>query len=255
VWRLFTHVAGLTVLAATGAGQCQEAGRLLGRVHRALWERDHDFRSRRPAVHDTPRHLQALERAASAHRDHRLWAQIGPVADAILERGARLDLDPALPRRVVHGDPKISNVIFDPAGPAICLVDLDTFARMPLAFELGDALRSWCNPAGEEGPAQLRLDFAEASLQGYLGGVGSLPGHDELLAIPRHLHVIALELAARFCADALEERYFGWDRERFSSAAHHNLLRARVQLELAAQVEPQLGALEGLVRSALAAPA
>ncbi len=44
----------------------------------------------------------------------------------------------------------------------------------------------------------------------------------EKLAITRR---IATELAMRFAADALNERYFGWDRARFPAAGEHNLLR------------------------------
>ena len=36
------------------------------------------------------------------------------------------------------------------ADRALCLIDLDTLAHMPVALELGDALRSWCNPATED---------------------------------------------------------------------------------------------------------
>jgi hypothetical protein len=46
------------------------------------------------------------------------------------------------------------------------------------------------------------------------------------------VEVISLELAARFLADALQESYFGWNRERFSSAGEHNLVRARGQWSL-----------------------
>ena len=63
-------------------------------------------------------------------------------------------LVPPLPqtaRRHVHGDLKISNLLFrrEPLA-GVCLVDLDTFAKGSMAFELGDAMRSWCNPLGED---------------------------------------------------------------------------------------------------------
>ena len=54
--------------------------------------------------------------------------------------------------------------------------------------------------------------------------------HDSLAdAIPN----IALELAARFARDALEERYFAWDADAFAHAWQHNLQRARGQISLA----------------------
>ncbi|MBL8945157.1 MAG: hypothetical protein JNK45_18470, partial [Myxococcales bacterium] len=45
-----------------------------------------------------------------------------------------------------------------------------------------------------------------------------------------------LELAARFAADALRERYFGWDASRFPARGEHNLVRAKGQWSLHAQV-------------------
>ena len=65
----------------------------------------------------------------------------------------------------------------------------------------------------------------------------------ERRALPAGLETIALELSARFCADALRESYFGWDSARFGSRGEHNLVRARSQLSLAASVRRQRGAL------------
>lgn len=251
IWRLLTFVEGETVERAESPARCRSAGELLGRFHRALLELRHDFRHRRLGVHDTRRHLAALEAALAARRDHRAFAEVEPVGLAILEGARRLVLPDGLPERVVHGDPKISNVIFAPGGEARCLCDLDTVSRMPIAVELGDALRSWCSPQGEEVEGPFSLAFARAALEGYLAGLGPLP-HEELAPIPRTTLVIAVELAARFCRDALEESYFGWDPTRFSSACEHNLARARAQLALARSLEATLGELEAVVRTCAA---
>ena len=54
----------------------------------------------------------------------------------------------------MHGDPKISNLMFArDSDRGLCLIDLDTLGPMPIALELGDALRSWCNPAAEDARA------------------------------------------------------------------------------------------------------
>lgn len=244
VWRLMTWIEGEMLLRADGPARCREAGRLLGRFHRALWNLEHDFCGARPGVHDTARHLAALEEATRSHRGHRLYDRIAPVADAILE--AARDLAPlaGLPGRVVHGDPKISNVIFAPDGRAVCLIDLDTLARMPLAVELGDAFRSWCHPRGEDEEGLFVLSRFEAGLGGWAGAVGDRLTPDERAAVVPAVETVALELAARFCRDAFEESYFGWDRGRFASAAEHNLQRARAQLGLARSIRAQRADLE-----------
>jgi hypothetical protein len=47
---------------------------------------------------------------------------------------------------------------------------------------------------------------------------------------------VAVELAARFCVDAFEDRYFGWDPARFPSRREHNRVRAVGQLQLARRI-------------------
>jgi hypothetical protein len=127
----------------------------------------------------------------------------------------------------------------------VCLIDLDTVARAPVALELGDALRSWCNPAGEDSlQAHFLMARYEAALQGYRRGAAGFLLADEWQAVPAATLSIALELAARFAADALNESYFGWDRKRFETASEHNLQRARAQLTLAGDIAAQLAALK-----------
>ena len=62
------------------------------------------------------------------------------------------------------------------------------------------------------------------------------------------LERIALELAARFARDALEESYFGFD-PAFGGRGEHNLLRARGQAALARSVAANRSTLEAVVRS------
>ena len=247
-WRALTCIEGQTLLQVDSPARCAEAGALLGRFHAALWSCPHRFRHRRLGVHDTARHLATLREALDRRTAHRLYADVTPVGQTILAEAEQVGISGDLPLRVVHGDPKISNVIFGPDGAALALVDLDTLARMPLPVELGDALRSWCAPAGEEQEGPFDLALYRAALDGYAGGAGDRPTEAERAAIPDGVALIAVELAARFCADALLESYFGWDRSRFGSAAEHNLARARSQLFLARDVRRRLDEMRRVAR-------
>lgn len=253
VWRILTWLDGTTKARVESAADARTAAALLARFHAALADLDHVFAARRLGVHDTARHLRVLEVALETHGDHRLYADVAPLGREILERSSPLlDLS-GLPDRIVHGDPKITNVLFDAAtGEARALVDLDTIAPMKLPHELGDALRSWSNPSGEDA-TEVRFDGAvfQAALEGY--GSARLPDltREELEAIAPGTRLIILELAARFAADALNESYFGWDRARFATRGEHNLLRARAQLLLARDFDRQAAALEQVARRAL----
>lgn len=239
VWRALTWVGDRTITAITHPDEAASAGALVGRFHAALADLAWDFRNPRKGVHDTARHAAALERALAEHPHHPLRAEVEALAVTLLDRWERLAHElPALPSRVVHGDLKISNVRF--LGPAAhALVDLDTLQRDTLGAELGDALRSWCGTAGEESPAAtFDLDVLAAALHGYAEGSREAPPTDvEWDAVVPSVVRITNELAMRFAADALAESYFGWDPQRFARSGEQQLLRARGQAALAAEVE------------------
>jgi Ser/Thr protein kinase RdoA (MazF antagonist) len=232
VWRMLTHVAGVCRNALETAGQARAAGELLGRFHRALDGLEHRFATARLGVHDTPRHLAALERALTTHRSHPGYGAIAPLGRDILSRARELPTLAETPDRVVHGDPKINNIIFaHDSDTARCLIDLDTLGPMPLPLELGDAFRSWCNP-GSEDTADTAFDLAlfGAAVEGYAAASRGFIDETEWQGIVPATMTILVELAARFCADALEERYFGWNPTRFPSHSEHNRIRAAGQL-------------------------
>jgi Ser/Thr protein kinase RdoA (MazF antagonist) len=234
-WRLLTWLPGVTRAALSTPAQAAAAGRLLARFHRALDGCYHLFSSPRLGVHDTPRHLQRLRDALASHASHARFAEVEPVATEILAMAAGLPPVPATPDRVVHGDPKINNMLFDPdSGEGIALVDLDTVGRMPLPLELGDAFRSWCNPGGENQRRGIfSAELFRGGLKGYATHAAGWITPDEIAAIVPATLTIIVELAARFCADALYENYFGWDPSRFASRSEHNQVRAMGQLTLA----------------------
>jgi Ser/Thr protein kinase RdoA (MazF antagonist) len=241
VWRVLTHMEGVSYDVIGSAAQARAAGGLVGRFHRALDDFNFPFVGQRTGVHDTPAHLLRLQTALGEHSQHRLFAEVEPLAAAILEAAAGLPPLPQMPDRTGHGDLKFNNILFSSAASAsaepLCLVDLDTVGGVSLAFELGDAWRSWCNRSGENNPsASFDFSIFEASLAGYCQGLGRPPTQLERRALLLGLDWVSVELASRFAADALNESYFGWDPTRFPGRGEHNLLRARGQFSLHAAV-------------------
>ena len=237
VWRVLTHMDGISYDVIGSPYQARAAGNLVGRFHRALDDFRYPFVVLRTGVHDTPAHLQRLRDAVTQHTQHRLFSEVAPLATAILEATARLPPLPQMPDRTGHGDLKFNNILFSGAAATpdepLCLVDLDTVGEVSLAFELGDAWRSWCNRSGENNPsASFDFSIFAASLEGYCEGLGRPPTELERRALLLGLDWVSVELAARFAADALNENYFGWDATRFPGRGEHNLLRARGQFSL-----------------------
>jgi aminoglycoside phosphotransferase (APT) family kinase protein len=188
--------------------------------------------------------------AVDSKRKHRLWWDSANLSETIMEGWRTWSGPKDLPRRVIHGDLKISNLRFQ--GPqAMALIDLDTLQWGSLDTELGDAMRSWCNPAAEDSEqTSFDLPLFQAAMQGYAeGSAGSGPSEAEWAAIVPGLERICWELAARFTRDALEEAYFGWN-PAFGGRGEHNLLRATGQTELAKSVRRQRAQAEAIVADA-----
>lgn len=253
VWRAISYIEGVTIHRSSDPAQLGSAAELLGRFHGALFDLQHDFVHLRP-LHDTAQHLQKLRAALASERGQQ-DEQAGELGAAILEqaRGIRIDFS-EFPRRVLHGDPKLSNLLFQPQAPlhARCMIDLDTLGRGFLAYELGDALRSWANRAGED---QLDADLDAEALRAILAGYAracpaDLPSAEIGSAIDG-LETVSLELASRFAADAILDSYFGWDATRYPSRRAHNLVRARGQFSLARCVRERGPVLRDVARQVL----
>ncbi len=238
-WRALSWIEGHTVHAVTGPALARAGGELVGRFHRAVDDLEHDYAFTRAGVHDTAAHLARLRERLHGDDDFDLRASAVELGHAVLAAARGLPELPALPRRHSHGDLKISNLLFSGEQPArgVALVDLDTVGRQTLAFELGDAMRSWCNPRGEDaGAVGFDLEIFGAAVAGWAEVAGDLTTEVERTAIVTGLETVAVELAARFATDVFDDRYFGWDARRFTSRREHNLGRARGQLALAVAI-------------------
>ncbi len=248
IWRAQTRLPGVGHRYLSNPGMAREAGRLVGRFHAALADLDYRYRSSRTHVHDTLAHLERLRLALDEQTGHRLYARVASLAEPLLREARELVELEGLPLRNAHGDLKISNLLFDEDGRGIALIDLDTLTRMHWPLEMGDALRSWCNPRREdELPATLDLDLLGAVLAGYRDKVGGLITQQEWEALIPGLARICLELAARFLTDAMNEVYFGWDPRVYPARGEHNLARGTSMWALYADVMDKRAAAERLL--------
>jgi Ser/Thr protein kinase RdoA (MazF antagonist) len=242
-WRALTFIPGLTLHRLENCAQAENAGDLVGRFHLAVSDLRHSFAFRRAGVHDTARHLQRLQTCLGA--PGAAPAEAVALGKEILEAARGLSPLAALPERICHGDLKVSNIRFgENRSEARCLIDLDTLGHMSIAYEMGDALRSWCNPRGEdETRAEVDLDILSSALGGYLARFGAILSGEERASIADGLETVCIELAARFCRDVFEDTYFGWDSQKYKSRKEHNLIRARGQLALGLSVHAHRAAI------------
>jgi aminoglycoside phosphotransferase (APT) family kinase protein len=218
--------------------QAHSAGSLVGRFHAAMRDFDQPLAPMGFPYRDTAHYLVAMREALDRNRDHRLAAEIDPLAARVLaafeELGPPLDVD----SHVIHGDLKLENLLFESRDApgrdrAFALIDLDTLMRAPLWIELGDAWRSWCNSSGEDtSETGFDLSFFEASTRGFMEGIDDSLSERERRSLVTATERITLELCARYVTDTLEECYFGWDDSRYPARGEHNAVRASGQWRL-----------------------
>ena len=211
-----------------------------------------------PGFHATLNRFEALDRALAAARAsvagkarHRqATAEIRSVAGhRSLAAGLSGTAARKLPRRTVHNDCKISNILFDrTTGEALCVVDLDTTMPGLAAYDFGDMVRSMSHRADEDAQntaeAQVDLELFAALAQGYLDGAGFLTAAERRSLVDGAL-VLTLEQAVRFLTDHLDgDVYFRVERPG------QNLDRCRVQLALLASLLARDGDLRRIVGGA-----
>lgn len=249
IWRLLSFVDGKVLERCDTSEIAREAGRLLSSFHRSVLGFSERLPTSRQPIHDIARHLDRLAKARDECSGHPLYEDVCRLSEQVGRLRADSSVLTSWKERLVHGDPKISNIVFDEtSGRGVCFIDLDTLSFMPLVWELGDAFRSWCNPAGEDHPkAIFDIDLFRHALEAYADGARDFIEDDEIRMIAPAILEVHLELAIRFLTDALEETYFSWESERYSTQGEHNLARARGQLAAGASFARQLKLAERLI--------
>ena len=151
-----------------------------------------------------------------------------------------------LPLRVTHNDTKLNNVLLDrTTRKSLCVLDLDTVMPGLSVHDFGDSIRFGAATAAEDEPdtekMSLDLHLFEVYTRGYLEAATELtPKEVEML--PMGAFVMTMEVGIRFLKDYLDgDLYFK------TAYPEHNLVRARAQLKLAADMLTKMEAMEQIV--------
>jgi len=246
-WRAISLIASAHSYEQVQSPEhAHEIGAVLGQFHRLISDMPCDvLHDTLPGFHITPTYLEKLDAALATAcgkarlnsgvaqnclkfiEERREWCS---VLEKAKERGE-------LHLRTIHGDPKTANVMIDDmTGKGTSVIDLDTVKPGLVHYDIGDCLRSCCNPAGEETKDFASIifdtDLCEALLKGY-----KTHARNFLTDADRHYlydatRLIAFELGLRFFADYLAGGVYFKTRHE-----GQNLHRARVQLQLTKSIE------------------
>ncbi len=148
--------------------------------------------------------------------------------------------DGAIPLRVCHNDTKLNNVMIDnDTQEGICVIDLDTVMPGSLLYDFGDSIRFGASSAAED-ETDLNLVYCSLSkydlyVKGYLEECHSILSPRELELLPQAAILMTFECGMRFLTDYLNgDTYFKVHKPG------HNLMRARNQFQLVADMEDKL---------------
>ena len=224
----------------------REAGHALGTFHRLVSdlniEKMHDTLL---GFHIVPHYLQQYDRvmddgpqgsdSAEVQYGHQMIAARRDWA-AVLENAREQG---ELNLQTIHGDPKINNfMISDDTGQAISLIDLDTVKPGLVHYDIGDCLRSSCNPLGEDtlefDQIHFETDLAHAILDGYLSAANKILTENDYAYFFDAIRLITFEMGLRFFQDYLAGNVYFKVKH-----PEHNLERAIVQFKLTESIESQ----------------
>jgi Ser/Thr protein kinase RdoA (MazF antagonist) len=243
-WRAQEFIQNSGEIAELSSNQANSVGKLLGTFHRlgegaAL----HNLHDTLPGLHDTTAHIKHHAEITTSPPDapKELLDFCRDQIRSLSKNALLLDAElhqPTIPKRLIHGDPKLANILFDNSTHKACsLIDLDTIGPGLIHHDLSDLIRSCCNKAGEDAPpskVQFDLNLAMKIIEGYSASTGSLLTFAEIALIGKSIWLLPFELGVRFLNDYLEGSiYFK------ISSPHHNLVRAQTQLLLAHKMYTQ----------------
>ena len=151
-----------------------------------------------------------------------------------------------IPLRITHNDTKLNNVLLDKkTRKSLCVLDLDTVMPGLSVHDFGDAIRFGAATAAEDEPEteKMKLDLERFRVftQGFLEAAPTLTDV-EINNLVLGAFTITMEIGIRFLKDFLDGDYY------FKTAyPEHNLVRARAQFALAADMKLKWEQMERIV--------
>ena len=251
-WRVYDFIGGFCLDAPESEEDFYQSALAFGRFQHMLSDfPSHTLFETIPNFHNTPDRYRQLRESIEADSCGRL-AEVQADVDFLMEREElgcmlqRLLENGELPLRVTHHDTKLNNVLLDKkTRTSLCVLDLDTVMPGLSLYDFGDSIRFGAATAAEDEPdtskMELDLHLFEVYTKGFLEAATSLTDK-EVELLPMGAFVITLELATRFMKDYLDgDLYFK------TAYPGHNLVRARAQMKLAADMQAKMDDMNRIV--------
>lgn len=259
VWRVITRILSAHAFdTAQSPEHALECGSALGHFHYLISDMSPAaIEDPLPGFHVTSGYLKQYDRTLKSKRAKALLnasVEAKRLAKYIDERRdfacclERAEASGELKRRMFHGDPKVNNIMIDDfTGKGTAMIDLDTVSPGLVQIDVGDAVRSICNPAGEEesnlGKVAFNEDLFLAFMKGYMKEAGAFMTAADKECLYDAVRLLPFELGLRFFQD-----YLAGDRYFKTQQPGQNLNRARVQFRLCESIEAREGAIRKMLK-------
>lgn len=255
IWRAMAFIEetdSFDVLASSE--QAFEVGVALGTFHQRLHDLSVDqLYDTLPGFHITPGYLKQYDEAMNTLSKQNTVSEEQIFCQEIIASnrdlaGVLVNANPALNIRIMHGDPKLNNVLFDKqTGKAVSIIDLDTVKPGLVHYDIADCLRSCCNRSGEMPAAGTRVEFdttvCHSILNGYSSNGISFLDTRDFDFLFQAIMLLPFELGLRFYTDyLLGNHYFK------VMSPSDNLVRAVTQFELLLSIQNQGEAILDVIR-------
>ncbi len=247
-WRALSFIDNSESLETPRTfADAQQVGSALGCFHTLMSDLDPELlHDTLPGFHITPSYLSHYQQVINqlqklpANPDSQYCATFISHFRSIAEDLEVAKQQGLLPTRIIHGDPKLNNFLFDRhSQKIISLIDLDTVKPGLVHYDIGDCLRSCCHNLAND---QFDLTLCEAILSSYLSEVGTFFNEYDYHYLYSAIRLIPFELGLRFYTDYLEgNRYFK------VTEPEQNCQRAAQQFRLCANIMAQEKAIQALI--------
>ena len=241
-WRCYDFVGGFSLDMPESDQDFYQSALAFGRFQEQLAEFPaHTLFETIPEFHNTIDRYRQLHASVEADPCDRvktvreeLWFLLQ--REEQMSQLQRMRESGELPLRVTHNDTKLNNVLLDKkTRKSLCVLDLDTVMPGLSAHDFGDSIRFGAATAAEDEPdymkMELDLNMFRVFTQGYLEAAPSLTDL-EVQMLPLGAMTMTMEVAVRFLKDYIDgDLYFK------TAYPEHNLIRARTQIKLAADME------------------
>jgi len=256
-WRIYVFIEeSYTHEKFLNVNMAESAGKALANFHKQLLDFNApDFKELLPDFHNTPKRVETLKKRVEKDVAGRL-KDVRSEVDFLLSREKEyskvevLGNRGILPKRIIHQDPKVNNILFDKKGNAKCIIDLDTVMHGYLCYDVGDAVRN-CTNTGMEDDKDLKnvsidMEMFKHFINGYTNIAKDFITWAEMESLGFGPRLLTYEQAVRFLSDYLHgDKYYSYK----TFYPEHNLVRARAQIKLLESMEENYQQMSDHIRS------